>query len=516
MARLNTAFGLSLLYAAAYFFNFLNPLTLYFVPSFFDYIVYPSLVTVFFLVPIILLLTGSLVSAGIKRKLIFAGTVTLTMVAIKSAFDAADYPWVNIVPLVMPSVLDPVNRLFVGKIFLACATLVFVFILLYLCRKNLSKWIRLLSTLGYAFAFLAIYRCIALDFIFYPALTSPILMSTQASPIVARRVVWVIFDEMDYALSLKPGSDMATAMPNFSALTMHAISADQAFPPGQDTVYSIPALLTGTPLSGITIRSQNRLDLTDRERKVVRFGPDRAIFSQLPGGTRSATVLGFYHPYCKIFPYLQHCSSTYAANAGRWFDSLMFFSTPLMSAIKSVKGLIGILPESVLYNFDYMYRASDNVLSKLNQTLSNQRSSFDFIHINVPHLPNIYVQRLLKQSVGNDNDAYKKNLIGADIILGHIVKGLQPLAEKQNILLIVSSDHWLRTHSKQPAAVPFIIWKVGASEPVVLGDRISTVHSKQLALDFLYGKLDTQPALADALRRATYYETWSATDDHKY
>ena len=86
MTRLNTATGLSLLYASAYFLNFLNPMALYFVPSFFEHIVYPSLVTVFCLVPVILLATSSLPSAGVKRKLMFFGTAALTLVAIKSAF----------------------------------------------------------------------------------------------------------------------------------------------------------------------------------------------------------------------------------------------------------------------------------------------------------------------------------------------------------------------------------------------------------------------------------------------
>ena len=515
MTRLNTATGLSLLYASAYFLNFLNPLTLYFVPSFFDYIVYPSLVTVFCLVPVILLATSSLPSAGIKRKLMFFGTAAFTLVAIKSAFNAADYPWGNLVQLIMPSVFESTNRFGIGKIMLVGATLAIIFGCLYLTRNNLSKWIRALSTMGYAFVFLALYRCIALDFFFQPA-ASAAVTPDHAATAVDRRVVWIIFDEMDYALSLKPGSGMAAAMPNFSALTARAISADQAFSPGQDTSYSIPALLTGTALSGVTIRSQNRLDLVDQQHKMVRFGPDSAIFSQLPGGPQAATVLGFYHPYCKMFPSLQSCNSTYAVNAGRWFDGLTFFSTALISAIKNIKGATQILPEFVLYHFDHMYRASDNVLSHLDATLANQRSSFDFIHMNLPHLPNIYVQRLLKQPVENDTDAYRQNLIGADMVLGRVVKDLQALADKQNILLVVSSDHWLRTHSKQPAAIPFVVWKVGASEPIVLPDRISTVHSKQLALDFLSGKLDTQPELADALRRTPYYETWSAPDGYKF
>ena len=516
MSRLALAIGLSLLYASAYFLAFLSPYALYFIPSFFGYVVYPSLISIFCLVPFFLLATSSIVGNRVRRALVFFGATILTIIAIKSTFDAAGYPWVNILTLVMPASSAVSDNFRIERIILVGLATAGSFIFVYLIRKRLSKWLRWLSTLGYAFVVLAIYRCVVSDFIFHAPVPASVAVAPQTAAPLERRVVWVIFDEMDYSLSLAPESGMAARMPNFSALLAHATSASQAYAPGRDTLYSIPALLTGTALSGVTIRPQNRLELINLQQKVIRFGSDSAVFSQLPGGPQSATVLGFYHPYCKLFPTLQDCHSTYLGNAGRWFDSLTFFSDAVFSAIRHIKWATPLVPEFLLFHFDPMYRVSKNVLLQLDGTLANVHSSLNFIHVNVPHLPNVYVQRLLKQPVSNDVEGYRQNLAGADMVLGRILEQLRLQAAKQNILLIVSSDHWLRTHSRQAAPVPFIAWKVGASAPSVLLMPFSTVHSKQLALDFLAGRVDTQAEVTQALRQTTYYATWSAPDGYPY
>ena len=513
MARLTLAIGLALLYASAYFLAFLNPYALYFIPSFWGYIVYPSLICICCLVPVFLLATHS--SDRVRRVLMFFGAAILTIIAIKSTFDAAGYPWANVLRLVMPAASRVSDNFRMERMILAGLAIAGTFVFVYLIRKRLSKWLRWLSTLGYAFVVLAIYRSVVSGFIFHAPAPASMAVAQQAVP-VERRVVWVIFDEMDYSLSLAPGSGMSVRMPNFSALSANAASANQAYAPGRDTLYSIPALLTGTALSGVTIRAQNRLELINQQQKTIRFGPDSAVFSQLQGGPQSATVLGFYHPYCKIFPTLQACHTTYLGNAGRWFDSLAFFSEAVFSAVRHIKWASPLVPEFMIFHFDPMYRVSKNILSQFDETLGNIHSSLDFIHVNVPHLPNVYMQRLLQQPVSNDVEGYRQNLAGADMLLGRIVEQLRLQTAKQNILLIVSSDHWLRTHSKQAAPVPFIAWKVGASAPSVLQAPFSTVHSKQLALDFLAGRVDTQAEVTQALRQTTYYATWSAPDDYLY
>lgn len=516
MTRFLLVLGLALLYASAYFLDFLSPYSLYFLPSFFDYVVFPSLVAVIVLVPLVLLVDAAITGARIKRAVIFFGAAVLTVIAVKSAFNAAGFPWLKVLDLLGHDG-NPSNHFRGARVLLVGGSLPVALLFVYLIRRKIFPWLRWLSTLGYAFCLLAIYRCVSLGLVFASPQPPPDFAHTaQHATVVDRRVVWIIFDEMDYGLSLDARSGMASSLPNFSALSARALSARQAYSPGRDTLYSIPALLSGTALSGVTIAPQNKLVLFDREKLGHQFGPDSVVFARLPAGPQSATVLGFYHPYCKIFPALQACHSTFMGNAGRWFDSLTFFSESIFSAARRTSWANRLLPEFLLYQFDPMYRISKQLTERLDESLHNTASAFDFIHLNFPHLPNVYMRRLLRQPLATDAHAYEQNLVGADMVLGSIVRQLQEAAKKQDILLIVSSDHWLRTHSTQPATVPFIAWKVGADLPLSPPRPLNTGHTSELAINFLEGKLETQSAMADWLNGTEFYPTWSAPDGYKY
>lgn len=519
MRRITMALGLALLYASAYFLPFLNPYSLYFVPSFFSYILIPSLVSVVLLTPLFLFCRSSPVSPRWRRPLSYLGTIILTVIAAKGAFDAAGYPWSSLLSHFMTNSPGGTTLDFrVGRALLVETAVVVAVVFVYLIRHRIAKVTRFLSALGYAFLFLAMYRCLAGDVVIHGADTVEPAMLTRApaSSDMSRRVVWVIFDEMDYGLTFPKDAEAATYLPNFSRLASLGVSAIDAYSPGRDTLYSIPALLTGMAISGLDFDRRSNLNLLDQRGKSQPVVMKSSIFARVPRGPASASVLGFYHPYCKILPGLQSCHSTYLGNAGRWFDSLAFFSEAVFSTLRHSDWAIQHLPEWLLIGFDPMYRATSDVLSRLDGTLQNQDSDLDFIHLNLPHLPNVYMQRLMHQPVANDADAYRQNLAGADWVLGRIMQNLEASGKNRSILLIVSSDHWLRTRSQRPASIPFFAWKVGARTGQILPQPVSTVHSAQLALDFLDGKIDSQPELARWLGRAQFYPTWTIPDGYRY
>lgn len=512
------ALGLALLYASAYFLPFLNPYSLYFVSSFFSDIVVPSLICVFFLTPLFFLCSSPLVSLRRRRGLAYFGSIILTFIAAKGMFDAAGYPWSGLLShFVTNSHAGATQAFRVGRVLLVAGAAIAVLIFVHLVRERISKLMKFLSALGYAFVFLATYRCLVGDVVIHGVDKVDAAAITRApSSEMSRRVVWVLFDEMDYGLAFANGAEVASYLPNFSLLASKGVSATDAYSPGRDTLYSIPALLTGTAISGLAFDQQSNLNLLDQQGKSLPFITKNSVFARLPKGPGSATVLGFYHPYCKIVPMLQNCHSTYLGNAGRWFDSLTFFNEAVFTTLRHSDWAIQHLPEWSLVGFDPMYRATSDVLSRLDGTLQNQGSALDFIHLNLPHLPNVYVQRLMHQPVANEANAYRQNLVGADWVLGRIIQDLEAAGKNQNILLIVSSDHWLRTHSQRPASVPFLVWKVGTRTGQVVSRPLSTVQSAQLALDFLDGKINSQPEIAIRLDRATFYPTWTAPDGYKY
>lgn len=516
MRRLSLAVGLSLVYASAYYLPLLNPHSLYLVPRFFDYLVFPVLVAILVLTPLFFFGASAKVGAGVRHKAMFLVAVLLTIIAIKSVFDAAGLPLLGLLLGMFKGHVWTVPAARIARFVIVGISLLVAVLLIYTQRRNLRRWLHFLSTLGFAFAFLAVYRCLSgqVD-VHYPApATLGIAALPKGSALPARRVVWLIFDEMDARLSLGPTQPL---LPNFAYLLKHGVSATVASSPGRDTFYSVPALLTASDIKGFAISRSHGLQLSRTDGQATKFDTSHSVFSRLPGGASSGSVLGFYHPYCRVLPGLHRCQSTYLGNAGRWFDSLLFFGDTGLSVYRFLKLPIAFLPEFVLSTFDPMYRVSESTVAHLDTFLDDQTSALSFIHLNFPHLPSSYAQRALQQRAANDSQAYRSNLVFADRILGKIVARLEVQAHDQNILLIVSSDHWLRTASAVPAPVPFIVWKVG--DGVAKGQSVlnpfSTYHTGTLALDFLQGKLETQESVASFLERQAFSPTWMAPEGYK-
>jgi hypothetical protein len=93
-----------------------------------------------------------------------------------------------------------------------------------------------------------------------------------------RRVVWIIFDELDYRLSFvaRPPS---IRMPNFDRLCAHAMCASNAYPPSDATSVSMPALIYGRELRSERTVSSRILQLNFLDGTASTFGSPPNVFS---------------------------------------------------------------------------------------------------------------------------------------------------------------------------------------------------------------------------------------------
>jgi hypothetical protein len=142
-----------------------------------------------------------------------------------------------------------------------------------------------------------------------------------------------------------------------------------------------------------------------------------------------------------------------------------------------------------------MYHISEVQQSQYERFLRLQGSALIFLHINVPHAPGDYSQRILQfATAADDREAYRRNLVLVDKLIGTAIKVLRDEAKTKDILMIISSDHWHRIDSPDKVQpIPWIAWHVdeGSTAPP-LDQKISTVHTAELCLDFLSGNLNSQ------------------------
>ncbi len=500
-----TALGLALLYASAYFLPLLDAPELYFVPSIGHDVVLPSLVTAALLAPLIFYATRRLRLESETRPPALVGVMVgvLAMIAVRSVFAAMGYSLVDILQLLAGGDVS-LNTQRWGYIGLAAGALGAAG---WGAWAFSSRWLavaRFMAVLGYALTVLATLRISTLPRV--PIATTPI----QSARAPTRRVVWIIFDELDYGETL--GDDTAAGrarMPNLFRLQDGAVSARQAWLPAKDTGESIPSLLSGQPIRGTVYDGRGGLVLRTLKGD-QRFTEANSVFARLPDGPASAAIVGYLHPYCKVFPSVGYCSSYYLGNIGRWFDGLTFFSETAVALGRWLPGVAASMPSGVLHAFRPMYRITDDMLQTLPTLLSREDVALTFIHLNVPHYPSDYAAQVLHLPPTHDNrETYQQNLPLVDRLIGQIEAQLRGTSAGRETLLVVSSDHWHRLNSPTLARrIPFIAWHVGETAPVAITEPISTVNTSALVVDFLNARITTHPELARWWRNQPVYPTW--------
>ena len=525
-----------MLYCSAYYLPEIGIERAYWLPRAGHDIVVPTAVACIVLVPLMMIWQRRCLAKS-QRGLalcVLAPLAILSFIALLGMFSAAGYSAMSIA-LLLEGVDAKVELTRWTRIAFVLVGVSLVGVILYALRARWSSCVRGLALLGFVYAGLAALRLSDYPHMGFGMVSAPTVARAAVSSAVssaesgnkliatgrgdcsgcaparqaARAVVWIIFDELDQSLTLgSRDPNPAAAIPNLSRLSRIGVSAVQAYSPARDTEASIPALLSGYALAGLTFDERGALWLRTRNAGTHQFQEADSVFGRLPAGPRSAAILGYFHPYCTVFPSVDPCEDFVEANVGRWYDALLFFSQPLIGTARWLPGSVH-LPGSLFRTFEPMYRISEHMLSDFPRYLSLSDKALVFIHVNLPHPPGDYVQRALHYpSVGNDRESYRRNLRLVDQLTGEALAQLQKRAEAQDLLLIVSSDHWLRIDSPStPRTIPWIAWHVGESTGATITVPISTVHTAELVTDFLAGRIRHQDDIVAWWQGKAFYPT---------
>ncbi len=518
--RLHIIVGMAILYASAYFLLPLSAMGEYLLPSR-DYaglIVLPSIVAIVgvsvfgelavrssrWLPPLVVTLCATLLMS------------VMSMIGVKGVMYAAGIDWQDKVPR-GPDLLATLRYVKYGS-FALVVSLVWFF------RAFRPQLARFLSCLGFALGALALFRLVAL---WYGPEASPIASSNAAPSTDAfrgtltargadtvpsisaasRRVVWVIFDETDFDYVFANDGQPRPGLTNFGRLAGSSVFAANANSPASATLYSIPALLTDTPLYGVGVRlsGAGTLLLERRDGRETPFKESTTIFGALRSTGRTASVLGFLHPYCRLF-ILQKCESFPSPAYGfGGLDAALWANVPYVLSAK-------------IREFSPWEDITENSLRLLPEYLS-RNDALTFIHLNVPHLPAGHADKVLHVAASaNPLTEYARNLLLTDRVLGEIMAQLQKDSAHREIVLVVSTDHWLRNRwyranvSETSRRVPLMVWKVGDSTGVLVSKPVSTIHTAAMILEYLDGTLNTQAEIARWWEQQTVHPSFMAPD----
>jgi hypothetical protein len=301
------------------------------------------------------------------------------------------------------------------------------------------------------------------------------------------RILWVILDELDYEWAFEK-REIIPWLPELNRLPHETFAASHAYPPGNLTLHSLPALLTGRLVAG-SIPEGNRELLIHfaGEDGIKKWSEQPNVFSEtlkLGGHTQ---LIGWYHPYGRILGRsLNEC--TWMPEAGyshRSFLEIMpdYFSQCQDDFFSPRQPLVSKQHHQLIYRI---------IREKALKCIENLQPGITFLHYPIPHPPYIYDRAAGKISTTNQSE-YLDNLVLADKTWGELRKRMEDLKVWNQAMLVLSSDHYWkdkdRYHFSQDRRVPFFIHFPQQLTSGVYDRPFNTLVTKDLILAALRGEI---------------------------
>ncbi|MBA3442736.1 MAG: sulfatase-like hydrolase/transferase [Pyrinomonadaceae bacterium] len=336
-----------------------------------------------------------------------------------------------------------------------------------------------------------------------PAESRPLAVRKHAER-PATRVVWIVFDELDYrtTFATRPA---AIELPELDRLQREAIVATDAYPPAEQTLLSMPALITGKYVSAAQTVGPDELMITFAgTSQPIRWSMLPNIFSQIRASGGGTAVIGWYHPYCRVIgDDLTRCFSQATSTEVDWRN--LSISGAMLVHTQS---LISIVPLAQHVPYIYKKRHAQRYLrlhEQATEAVADTNLSLVMVHYSVPHHPYIYDRRADDFTFGPDGN-YLDNLELVDRTLGEIRRAMELASVWDDTVVVVSADHawrvynWSRqslwtkeeeavTKSEADKRVPFMLKLKRQRESTTYDSAFNTVLSHDLLLSILHGEV---------------------------
>lgn len=317
------------------------------------------------------------------------------------------------------------------------------------------------------------------------------------------RVVWILFDEWDYRLTFSERPE-GVSLPHFDKFRASSVFFRNAYPPCRCTEISVPALLNGRLIDEAWPLGTSELRLLLHDDKSHRLWTEqRTIFQEVRALGVNAAVLGWYHPFSRLFgDQVVRCmwypGNTQESSLGEGYLATLFnlarslFETPRLSPFG---------PSLVAWAAVNRFRDS---LRDATTLLRDEQLGFVLLHFAIPHAPFIFDRRTRTFGIKNPTPTdYFGNLELADITLGQIGETMRECGTWDESTVILSSDHSWRMSSafdgRYDTRVPFAIKMPNQNSGTEYVPSINTVCTYRLVLDVIQG-LDSSESLLSWLK----------------
>ncbi len=338
-----------------------------------------------------------------------------------------------------------------------------------------------------------------------PAPLAPRPLAPAVAGTPPRRVLWVIFDEWDQRLTFRERSPLIQ-LPELDRFRAASLSASNAYSPGPETSYSMPALITGRMVADFRkVDPDTMLVKHPGLTEPVDWGREQNIFADARQAGFNTAVVGWYHPYCRAIAWsLTDCAwwelESQHNSMGVGFFSILvnqarsLFETSLFSPF-------GQSLATAHHGANY-----GEMLARAKQELARRDLGLTLLHLPVPHAPHAYNMRTGRFDLANAPiRGYLDSLVLTDRTLGEIRRTMERLGTWNTTTILLSADHSFRAapalDHKKDHRVPFLLKMEGHNEPVAFDAPFNTLLTHDLLLAILRGEVSTPVQAAGWLDR---------------
>lgn len=319
-----------------------------------------------------------------------------------------------------------------------------------------------------------------------PALAERPRITGGSTPM--RRVVWVIFDELD-ARMLDRADGLGVRMPNYSRLRGESVEFTSVRPAAAYTELALPVLLTGQDLVASFPVSRTELHVTERgspEMVDIRAFP--SVFELARARGAECAVVGWYHPYCALFgTHLRTCVAFPPQH--QWLATTRSVAGLARHYLRAVFETRTYSPFGQSLTVKAAVRTHDAFALAAFEAIANPSLSLVVLHWPLPHPPYFYDAKSSTMTGRNRGaSGYLEQLQLLDQCLGELLASAPAGADAQPVFIVTSDHPWRSSASfdgRSEDRVPLLVHFPGQRSRVTCEHEFSARHIASLVLSVL-------------------------------
>lgn len=300
------------------------------------------------------------------------------------------------------------------------------------------------------------------------------------------KVVVFIFDELDYRLSFVDRPE-GLQLNELDRLKKESVFFTNAFPPADNTLFSIAALTSGIMVKHAKPLNKDDILFTTLDGRSINWSNFPNLFGRLKQHGASSTVLASYLPYCRVMGKdIEECKwydmATQTNSTGNTFYEKLINQNRALIETPS----LSFFGQSIVIKEDVA--RFKHFINDANTILANDNHDLVYIHFPIPHSPHFYDRKKREFSLSNNRfSGYADSLALVDKTIGDLRKLMEEKGIWERTVVVITADHWNRYSTqfdgKKDQRVPLLIKLPRDTTEMIYDSPISTILLADLIIN---------------------------------